>query len=52
MKVTDAELAAVYRAEAAHTKHKQWAKTLLKWAERLAPSQIELFESSYKLTGT
>lgn len=43
MKVTDAELAAVYRAEAAHTKHKKWAATLLMWAERLQPSQIALF---------
>ena len=43
MKVTNAELAAVYRAEAAHTKHKKWAETLRKWAERLAPSQINLF---------
>lgn len=43
MKVTDAELAAVYRAEAAHTKHKQWAETLRKWAERLAPSQADMF---------
>jgi len=43
MKVTNAELAAVYRAEAAHTKHKKWAETLLMWAERLEPSQIDLF---------
>lgn len=43
MKVTDAELAAVYRAEAAHTKHKKWADTLLMWAERLEPMQISLF---------
>jgi len=43
MKVTNAELAAVYRAEAARTKHKHWAATLLKWAERLQPSQIDLF---------
>lgn len=40
---TDAELAAVYRTEAAHTKHKKWAETLLMWAERLEPMQIELF---------
>lgn len=43
MKVTPAELAAVYRAEAAHTKHKKWAATLLMWAERLEPMQIDLF---------
>lgn len=43
MKVTDTELAAVYRAEAAHTKHKRWAATLLMWAERLEPMQISLF---------
>lgn len=43
MKLTDAELAAVYRTEAAHTKHKKWAEILRKWAERLVPSQIELF---------
>ena len=45
MKVTNPELAAVYRAEAAHTKHKKWAETLRKWAERLEPSQIDLFGS-------
>lgn len=43
MKVTNAELAAVYRAEAAHTKHKKWADTLLMWAERLELMQIDLF---------
>ena len=43
MKVTNAELAAVYRTESAHTKHKKWAETLLMWAERLEPSQIDLF---------
>ena len=41
--ITDSELAAVYRTEAAHTKHKKWAETLLMWAERLEPSQIDLF---------
>jgi len=41
--ITDAHLAAVYRAEAARTKHKHWAATLLMWAERLQPSQIDLF---------
>ena len=45
MKVTNAELAAVYRTEAAHTKHKKWAETLLMWAERLEPMQIDLFGS-------
>ena len=48
MKVTNTEHAAVYRAEAAHTKHSQWAKKLLKWAERLAPSQIDLFGDAKK----
>ena len=42
MKVTNTERAAVYRAEAAHTKHKNWAETLRKWAEKLAPSQAAM----------
>lgn len=41
--LTNPELAAIYRAEAAHTTHKKWAATLLMWAERLEPSQISLF---------
>ena len=41
--ITDTELAAIYRTEAARTTHKKWADTLLMWAERLEPMQISLF---------
>jgi len=43
MTLTNPELAAIYRTEAARTTHKKWADTLLMWAERLEPMQISLF---------